>query len=469
MAANELDKPARISESQSAISPQIVEPMIPVISKGVRELIDTFELPLVEPRLYEVQTKFRMTGNMLELLQQPRVEFVARVYQQDFYLPILGQPEELVRIRRQGNKITFGYKGARVEGSRVRIRPKFEVEIDEKTEQELMRRHGIGAKEVTKVRDLYQLNGVIICADSVVVRRGEEVIPAGQFIEIRTTEKERGEDLLRETSQALGLAYGERINASYLDIQLGQKEYTAFPESEGEISPADLYERMSKTFSIPRNEAYFSSPLTSGGAKRLYEGREDFSQQIPAIIRLNGQFSETIARESEDLVMAYKFTLPHLIGSRQGWGEADYMRFWMYYLSGISVDEVKEFEDKLKKGELGIDTNIFNDYVASRAKRVKEYEKMVDSFVSFIKDQRLSINPVSVMLCLPDYQLSVGCSSEVRLAKALKIPLQEVTFDKEHPGFRNRIAPIAQWLQEGTVESHIPNASNYVVIFKPVV
>ncbi len=438
-----------------------------LLSPHVEGLLAGLEIPPVKPMLYELQTKFRVGGDMAQLLQKPGIEFVARVYQEDFYLPLPGQPEELVRIRKQGNKYTFGYKGAKEKQSGVRTRPKFEVEITEDAAQALIQEHGAGAKQVAKIRDIYQLDGILICADSVVVRRDEEVVPAGQFVELRTTQKDKGEVRIQEVCNALGFDYGERINAAYLDIQLGRKDYTAFPELEDEVSPADLYEMMKVAFSNPRNEAYFSSPLTSGGAKRLYEGREDFSQQIPAIIKLNGEFSKLVAQESEDLVMAYRLTLPHLIGTRQGWKEADYMRFWMYYLSGATVEAIRSFEDKLRNGDLGVNAEVFNDYTAPRVNRIREYEKLVDSFASLLRQQNISINPVNQMLCLPDYQLSVGCSSEVRLAEALGIPLLEVTFDKSHPGFKNRITPIARWILEEPDTTPIPNPSNYVVVLKP--
>lgn len=463
MATNELGTPAPLPQTDLEFSQQF-----PAASAGVRELLQEIEAKPTRPESSEVQTKFRITGNIEDIVEMPGVEFIARSYQQDFYLLTPGEQGEQVRIRRQGDKITLGYKGLRIEGAGVRVRPKYEIKIDKKTEKQLIEKYGSGAKEVNKIRDLYQFGSVVICADWVVVRRGEEVIPAGQLIELRTTNIDNGEALIRDAAQILGLDYEERINASYFDIQLGKKDYTFFPESMTEVSPLELYEIMAASFTVPRNEAYFSSPLTSGGAKRLFEGRDDFAEQIPAIIRINSQVAEIIAHESEDLVVAYRVTLPHLVGHRQGWGEMDYLKFWIYYLSGIPVNEVKRFEQMIEAGQLGIDITVFNDHSASRAERTMQYEKLVDGFVGFVKGQGVPLNPVNTVLCLPDYRLSLGCSSEVRLANALGIPLQEVIIDKNHPGFRKRIAPIAEWLQEETENSssNLPNYQNYVVMFE---
>ena|SRR3989344_3082224 len=463
MATHESGTPAPFPETDLQFSQ-----LLPAASAGVRELLQEIEAKPTRLQSNEVQTKFRITGNIEDIVEKPGVEFIARSYQHDLYLLTPGEQGEQVRCRRQGDKITLGYKGVRIEDAGVRVRPKYEIEIDEKTEQELMKKYGFGAKEVNKIRDLYQFGSVVICADWVVVRRGEEVIPAGQFIELRTTNTDNGEALIRDAAQVLGLDYEERINASYFDIQLGKKDYTFFPESMTEISPLELYEIMATSFTLPRNEAYFSSPLTSGGAKRLFEGMNDLAEQIPAIIRLNSQVAEIIAHESEDLVVAYRVTLPHLVGHRQGWGEMDYLKFWIYYLSGIPVNKAKRFEQMIETGQPGIDINVFNDHNASRTERAMQYEKLVDGFVSFVKEQGVSLNPVNTVLCLPDYRLSLGCSSEVRLANALGIPLQEVIIDKDHPGFRKRIAPIAKWLQEEAENSpsNFPNSLNYVVMFK---
>ena len=168
--------------------------------------------------LYEVQTKFRII-DIKRQLRRAGAEFLGQVYQEDYYLqPLDSIPGsgESVRIRKQGNKTTFAYKGPPTD-SKVRIRPKFEFEIDGETENALLEKYGHRMKKIVKTRDFYQLGEVTICSDAVGTEsRDQSAIE--NFAEIRVANKEDGEEIIRRVCEELGLNYEEKIDTSYLDL-----------------------------------------------------------------------------------------------------------------------------------------------------------------------------------------------------------------------------------------------------------
>ena len=242
-----------------------------------------------------------------------------------------------------------------------------------------------------------------------------------------------------------------------------EARYTVFPEAKERIAPVALYETIYPKIPRPRNEVYFSSPITSGGAKRLYDGQA-VADNMPTIIRLNSAFAETVAQESEATLAAERFTLPHRIGSQEGWKEVDFLKFWMSYLSGIKPTHARQF-DAAAGADLGINLSVFNNYALPRERRIQEYERLVDGFADFISSADVPTNPVAGIVCLPDHKLSVGCSAETRLARALNIPTQEISFDKNNPRYPN-LLKFAPWLEN---EGHTPkenSSSASVLIFQ---
>lgn len=246
-------------------------------------------------------------------------------------------------------------------------------------------------------------------------------------------------------------------------MRIERNRYTTFPEGKERVAPIALYETVYPTIPTPRNEIYFSSPLTSGGAKRLFD-KNNITENIPTIVRLNSTFAETVAQESEEVLTAERFTLPHHLGGQGGWKELDFLKFWMNYLSGIAPDHAKEFDKKGPAG-VGVDPAIFNDYSLPRERRIEGYERLVDGFVGFIRDTDAPINPVAGIVCLPDHQLSVGCSAETRLAKSLGIPTQEVSFDRDNPRYQ-KLEKLAPWLANETHSPSRKDSSNGVIIFQ---
>ena len=148
--------------------------------------------------------------------------------------------------------------------------------------------------------------------------------------------------------------------------------FTVFPENAGQTEfPGGVkvfYEQTYSQIPKPRSEVYVSTPLTSGGAKRLSLG------SVAETVQRNSRFVETVIVEAEHLFAEERLTLPHRIGTQKGWGEAEYLRYWMYYLSGVPAEKVGEFEAQVVSGKI-IDSQIFNNHGGDKKERLVQYRK----------------------------------------------------------------------------------------------
>ncbi|MEK7451018.1 MAG: class IV adenylate cyclase [Patescibacteria group bacterium] len=170
--------------------------------------------------LFEVQAKFKEV-DMKERLRKAGAEFLNQIHQEDLYIipkdKDIRASGELVRIRRQDGKIYFAYKGPKTIGD-VRIRPKFEFEIDEETAKAIFDRYADKGITVIKQRETYLYDGVIVALDSVMKKSGEDQVSLGDFVEIRTNDRKNGEAKLKSVCERLGIAYDRKITASYFEM-----------------------------------------------------------------------------------------------------------------------------------------------------------------------------------------------------------------------------------------------------------
>lgn len=224
------------------------------------------------------------------------------------------------------------------------------------------------------------------------------------------------------------------------------ERFTHFPAPLIGEKPVQLLARIFP-LSTPRNEHYVSTPLTSGPAKE-YMGKEHPGLQTQELITYslftNSNFVDSVVRDFPDEDNAI-VTLPYLLGKREGWGELEYNKFWMNYLTGTPPTRAREFNRHIKKGNL-VQRRVFNDYTISHDVRLEEYEKFVKAYTSFIENDRL--NPVSKILFMPGAEASLGGKVEKMLAEHLDIPREIVIFDREHPEYEAKVARIAPWLKD---------------------
>lgn len=146
---------------------------------------------------YEHQVKYLTTVKPEQI--QKHGDHIASVYQEDFYFMLNEgtMNDELLRIRHENGHYFMTYKGPRQKEGSTIYRPKFEFQLDEPTAKLLIEKEKYSRqlKKVTKQREIFQLDGVVVSHDTVEIDNQE----IGTFIEIRGDGDEMEEQLLQVT------------------------------------------------------------------------------------------------------------------------------------------------------------------------------------------------------------------------------------------------------------------------------
>ncbi len=206
---------------------QVVQPMhdeyVEATKQNADLIIKNEYSPEVEAEwsgMHEVQLKFKGTISE-ETLRKLGAERLSSTVQIDnYYNPRdrnLIKTGEILRIREEGDRRILTYKGLKIEG-KFRERPKFEFEIDEKTEKAFLGIYGDKVKIIQKQRTLYQLDGVIFSLDKVFKIEGGRKVKLGNFIEIRATDKTVEPDKIKAVIKKLGFSEAEGIKKSYFEM-----------------------------------------------------------------------------------------------------------------------------------------------------------------------------------------------------------------------------------------------------------
>jgi len=206
---------------------QVVEPMhekyIESTKKNADLIINNEYSPEIEAEqsgLHEVQLKFRGTLDT-DNLRKLGAEKLSTTTQIDkYYNPKdrnLVQTGEILRIREEGKRKTLTYKGPKIE-SQFRERPKFEFDINTDTEEAFLDIYGDMKKTITKERTLYQLDGLVFSIDRVSKSEDGKDVDLGEFIEIRSTDRESDPEKIKSVIKKLGLNIDEGIKESYFEM-----------------------------------------------------------------------------------------------------------------------------------------------------------------------------------------------------------------------------------------------------------
>lgn len=222
-------------------------------------------------------------------------------------------------------------------------------------------------------------------------------------------------------------------------------KYTNFPDISYPHTPLELYKSVYPR--RHRSEAYFSFPITSGGARRmihLFSNTMSFGEKLSTAIRYNHWFARAVCHELENMTEPeIIFTLPYL-GKRKGWYEFDYNLFWFFYISGLPYETATEFYDQINHHP-HIHRELFNNLHATLEERKQEYKKMINAFIEFISKKRKILKPMVRMFLMPDHHISLGNSMEKALAAYLEIPIFEIFFNKKHKNYNTSVATNSVW------------------------
>lgn len=212
-----------------------------------------------------------------------------------------------------------------------------------------------------------------------------------------------------------------------------QSHHVVFPSPYGLASPVDVYADVRRTNPVP-HQIFFSVPITSAGARRLLNAAVPDRSQIVEVARLNLQIATHLidaCLPSLPLGSVISSSVP--FGLWDGWGESDYLRYWLYHVAGLPVEEALVFEALYQKRG-GAAHSAMNDYAKTHAEREIFYSNLLSLFCSFL-EHVADLHPIKRLICLPDAPFSLGCRTEIRLARYLGIPIETILLDRTHPGF----------------------------------
>ncbi|MBU2564127.1 class IV adenylate cyclase [Patescibacteria group bacterium] len=216
-------KPADILNYFSEIVEPMHEKYIEQSKKNADMIIVNEYSPGIEAQksgLHEIQLKFKADIDQ-EKLRKIGAEKLSSTQQIDnYYNPSdrnLIETEEILRIREEAGHRTLTYKGPKIE-SKFRKKPKFEFEIDKKTEERFLSIYGDKIKTIKKDRTIYELNRIIFSIDVVSKIEDDKEIELGNFVEIRSTNEETEESQIEKIISDLGLKTKEGIKESYFEM-----------------------------------------------------------------------------------------------------------------------------------------------------------------------------------------------------------------------------------------------------------
>ncbi len=167
------------------------------------------------------QVKFRISGTQLEYHERLRklgAELLYKTEQIDTYYNARGMDitcrDEIVRIRREPNRLMWTYKGPK---DGLFERRKLDIDTYPNVEEGLSQIYR-ELKQIKKTRFLYRLNGSVFSLDfEVNVNTNGKVSDLGNFLEFRLSSPEERNSNLNNLKTALNIT-GEMITSSYFEI-----------------------------------------------------------------------------------------------------------------------------------------------------------------------------------------------------------------------------------------------------------
>lgn len=194
---------------------------------------------------------------------------------------------------------------------------------------------------------------------------------------------------------------------------------------------------------------YVSGPITSSGARRLFD-----PSQMMEIIGTNRAAANLIiqALVAADALPFDDHLSPYDLGPRYkptgkeserpvaAFDESDYLMLWVAMIAGLPQAAIAEMQ-KFIESDAELDLDLLNNKSANRAERVSHYQRLQELILQFIFAQA-EINPIAAMVSLPDALAttgSLGAQLEYGVARALGVPVYEVTLNPKHPTFQEWI------------------------------
>lgn len=153
---------------------------------------------------------------------------IASVEQDDhYYNPHdrdLRKTKEVLRVREEGKDLMLTYKGPKHKSEDFLVRDEIPpIKIDRKIADWFFTKYGREITEITKRREIFLLDGIIIARDHEVTRYGKErgtILELGDFTEISCNEivGKRDREKIAQVIEKLGLNPKKAITESYIEM-----------------------------------------------------------------------------------------------------------------------------------------------------------------------------------------------------------------------------------------------------------
>lgn len=178
------------------------------------------EIEAKKSGLQEFQMKYK-TDLSEDTLRKAGANRIGTTTQVDYYYNPkdrdLIKTDEMLRIRDEAGIKILTYKGPRTETEEMRVRPKFEFEIDPETEKSFLEVYGSNVKVIQKNRKLYEMNGVVFSVDEVYKYEKTNKEFIGNFIEFRSS-SEADRDKMTMLAESLNLDQSLKTTKSYFEM-----------------------------------------------------------------------------------------------------------------------------------------------------------------------------------------------------------------------------------------------------------
>ncbi len=181
------------------------------------------EIESKRAKVLDRQVKFRISGAQLdyhEKLRKLGAELLFKTKQTDTYynarMADITCRDEIVRIRREPNRLLWTYKGPKKQGELFERR-KLDIETYPNVEAGLSQIYR-ELKQIKKTRFTYRLNDSVFALDfGVKVKSGGKTSELGDFLEFRLSNSDNIFSNLNNLKTAFGIT-GEMITSSYFEI-----------------------------------------------------------------------------------------------------------------------------------------------------------------------------------------------------------------------------------------------------------
>ncbi len=166
----------------------------------------------------EVEAKFKVDRpEDLRKKIAKRGKFLKKKLEEDVYFnsPFrdFRKSDEALRVRRDEEGVTITYKGPKVDDeTKTREEIKLKVEDFEKAVKLLEKLGFKRVREVKKVRELFEVDGVLVCLD--------EVFGLGSFVEfeVESEDVSLAKERIFKLAEELGFRREDSIRVSYLEM-----------------------------------------------------------------------------------------------------------------------------------------------------------------------------------------------------------------------------------------------------------